>query len=177
MNNFSSRHVQAFAAALIALVTLGGLMWAHMHGGVNTHHFLQRADMPGVSNWWNLLILPTLTYFLVGRLLRQTSDDSQARWRALISCVAAALYGGAIAIGFALNSMEITSVLFFSAFAIGLVLPLYRAEVILGFVLAMSIVFGAVIPLLFAGLIASLSWVAHCVLHPCVRWVWRRRFK
>lgn len=44
------------AMALLFAMTL--LAWEYTHGGVVSHHFLDRRDMPAISNWWSLAVLP-----------------------------------------------------------------------------------------------------------------------
>lgn len=44
------------------------LVWEHFNGGVASHHILDRADLPSISNWWGGLVLPLLTWFSLGRI-------------------------------------------------------------------------------------------------------------
>jgi hypothetical protein len=61
----------AFLQSIPLHIPLAALMFAAAHiafeylnGGVKTHHFLARADMPGFSNWLGLAVLPLLGYVL-----------------------------------------------------------------------------------------------------------------
>jgi hypothetical protein len=50
------------AALLFAAAHLG---FEHFNGGVQSHHLLQRADMPSISNWLGLGLLPLLVALVV----------------------------------------------------------------------------------------------------------------
>src|SRR6185312_11324004 len=52
--------LQWYVVALAALFAIAMLAWEYTHGGVVSHHFLDRRDMPAVSNWWSLAVLPLL---------------------------------------------------------------------------------------------------------------------
>jgi hypothetical protein len=171
------RRRQVYAALSVTFITLTSLLWAHVHGGVTTHHILHRADMPGISNWWGLLILPTLTWFLVGRTLHRAGTDRSAPRRAILNGIAACAYGAALSICFQLGFTDATAAIFFGAFAIGFVLPVFRAEIVLGFIFGMCIVFGAAIPTVFGSLIALVSWIVHRTLHPLAQRLWKRAAK
>jgi len=56
---------------------------------------------------------------------------------------------------------SITSYLFFGLLPLALILPVYRPECLLGFVLGMSAAFGAVLPTLFGTLMALVTFVIH----------------
>jgi len=146
---------------LIALLVWSLLVWQHFHGGVPAHHFMQRADMPAISNWWGALLLPALAWFLVGRV-----DQRHAR------CYPAAvplgfagglLCGVLIATLFTLGYEDATGNVVLGMFAVALLYPVYRAECVLGFVIGMSYTFGAVLPTLFAGVFVTLASILHHV--------------
>ncbi len=59
---------------LVAAVSVGIwvlLVWQHFHGGVPSHSFMARKDMPSISNWWGALLLPLLTSFTLNRLKKR----------------------------------------------------------------------------------------------------------
>lgn len=143
----------AFAAAFVGL--------EYFNGGVKTHHFLARADLPGFSNWLSLLILP-----LLGIILAVRTNALQARQpgNVPLSTVAAGAagslaYGAALAASFHFGLEKVSLVLFAGLFLLSIALPVYRAEYIFGFVTGMTIAFGSVIPLAFALVFATISFL------------------
>ena len=167
----SSFRARILLTSAVALAEVLHLTWEHLHGGVESHHLLQRADLPAISNWWGLVLLPVLAWFLIGRM--QARGTSQAHgtpsrpiaWRFL----AALLYGAGLATAFAFGYEAVTTAMFFGLFALAVVLPIFRAEYVLGFVLGMTPIFGAVLPTLIACIFALLS----AVLHPLARFIVR----
>jgi hypothetical protein len=143
------------------------LAWEMFHGGVVSHHFLARSDMPSMSNWWGIVLVPALAWFVAGRIQTRSEDGPRSdgafceNVRGAIPAFAGALvYGGALAASFSYG-LGFEQYLFMALFAIGLVLPIYRGEYILGFVLGMMVTFGGVLPIVVATVVASVSWVAH----------------
>jgi len=78
-------------------------------------------------------------------------------------------YGAILAALFAAGNPLVDDA-FFGLLALALVVRLWHAEYLLGFVLAMSLVAGPVLPAMFGAVIALLSWVAHTA----ARALWRR---
>ena len=151
-------------ATVIATVVIGLLLlWEHAHGGIPRHHFLNRADMPAVSNAWSGLLFPELTWFLVGRMIRRDGHH------VAIGFGAALLYGAALAVTFLTGHENITQYLFFGMFALALAMPVYRGEYVLGFIVGMTPTFGAILPAFFASLIAAPSGIVHYYVHPVFR--------
>ncbi|MES3033810.1 MAG: hypothetical protein V4813_07415 [Gemmatimonadota bacterium] len=124
--------------------------------------------MPRISNWWGAVVLPVLTYTLGGRVLqrlerasRDGADIRQASRGAVSAFTAALLYGAAIALSVAIKRSEMSWFLFRSLPLVALLWPVYRAEYMLGFVLALTYLFGAVLPTVIASVVAVISWVLH----------------
>jgi hypothetical protein len=170
---------------IIALATLaywGLLAYQYTHGGVTGHSFLARDDMPVISNWWGGLSIPLVAYVLTGRLQRRLvafgtdSARADAALRmAAVAFVGAALYGGAMAIGFSTGYDEVSSFLFQALPVVGLLLPIFRAEYLLGFIVALSMCFGGVLPLIIATGVAGMSLVLHATVRRGVSWLMARR--
>lgn len=164
------RLVLTVAALCAELFHLG---WEHTHGGVLAHHILNNPDLPAISNWWGALLVPLLTWWLVGRIGRSVAARQRGQQRSAIApwtgFVGALVVGGALATAFALGS-PVVELLFFALLALALIVRAWRAEFVLGFVLGMTFVFGAVLPTLIAGVIAALSWAVHAAVGA----VWRR---
>ena len=163
----------ALAACALAAEVLH-LGWEYTHGGVPSHHLLNQADMPAISNWWGLLVVPLLVWFLVGRIQRRgatlVQSGSRERFRTLAQARfgAALLWGGALALAFALGHPSVTFI-FLSAFVAGLLFHVYRSEYVLGFALGLTFTFGAVLPVLIASVIAGCSFLMHLLVGAALR--------
>lgn len=142
---------EAVAAILLLLALMLG--WQHFNGGVPAHHLLADPGLPAVSNWWGLAILPALGWFLAGRIERR-ADEPGVRMGIVRGLVGAALFGGAVSLFFALGKPELCQYLFLALVPLALACPVYRAECVLGFVLSMSFVFGPVLPVMVAAILA-----------------------
>jgi hypothetical protein len=162
------------AGALVFAVAL--LAWEITHGGVPSHHFLDRRDMPTVSNWWMLIVLPVLGWLASRSVLRRTPVDPKALAKATAAVIGAALVGVALSIAFVTThgQGQASTYIFFAAILSGLVLPTYRAEYIFGFVLGMAFTFGAVLPTLAALFAAAISATFHLLMRPAFAWAVRR---
>lgn len=165
-------HVVAFA--IVFAVAL--LAWEATHGGVPSHHFLDRRDMPTVSNWWMLVVLPVLGWLASRSVLRRAPVDPKGLAKASAAVVGALLVGVALSVAFVTThgQGEASSYIFLAAILSGLVLPTYRAEYVFGFVLGMAFTFGAVLPTLAALFAAALSAIFHLLIWPAFAWVVRR---
>lgn len=146
-------------AALVLVAESLHLAWEALHGGIVTHHLLYRADLPGVSNAWGLLLLPALAAWAAGRL--PAADATRREWLPVVTgFVLPLLLGAALALSFELHLQELTAVIFMGLLPLlALLLPAHRPESLLGFVLGMSWTFGAVLPTVIGGVIAALSWL------------------
>ena len=180
MNGRRLVRIRPYLAGVVFLLEGAHLLWQHFHGGVVSHHFLQRADMPAISNWWGLLVLPALTWLLLGLTQQRLGLEPNApgsgrqspRSAALGFC-GALLLGILLSISFTLGLESVSAFLFFGSMVLGLLLPAYRSECLLGFVLGMAFTFGAVLPTVIGSVIAGLSAVIHLGLRPLVRRAWR----
>ena len=187
MNEQQAKRIRIYLTVAVLLAEIGHLAWEHFHGGIASHHFLNRADMPAVSNGWGLLLLPAISWFLVGIAWRRSiataaavtinAPGGQAEAAGLargvfVGFFAELLFGASLAATFSLGYQDVTSILFFGMLLLALVFRVYRAECVLGFVLGMTFTFGAILPALVASVTAVISAVAHRVLYPLARRVW-----
>ncbi len=133
----------------------------YFNGGVRTHHFLARADLPGFSNWLALLVLPLLGLVLAVRAKAEPGGRASSILSPTLAAGTAGslAYGAALAASFHFGLEQISLVLFLGLFLSAIAFPVYRAEYIFGFVVGMTIVFGSVIPLAFALFLAAVSFV------------------
>ena len=146
----------------IVIVTLGiwGLLiWNHFHGGVLSHNILHREDLPAISNWWGGLILPLVTVFLTYRIQKQiirNSNSEQIIFQKDITYgfIIALLYGLILSISFISGHANLAGYMTYGIFVLALIFPIYRGEYLLGFVIGMTYLFGAVLPTI-VGLVSS----------------------
>jgi len=171
----------AFTGSLLVIV-LTQVLWQHFNGGIMSHHFLHRADMPAISNAWGLVVLPTLSWILTGFIEQRTiatGNGSEVRSRLLLPVIAgffgALLWGAALALAFSFGFDDLSEVLFKAILALAVLLPIYRSEYVLGFVIAMSFTFGAVLPLIIATPFVLISALLHLALYPLALRLWARR--
>lgn len=120
-------------------------------------------------------MLPGLTWFLTGRIQRRV--DALAGgvrtaiglpWSVVAGFCGAFLVGAVIAGSFAIGAQGVTSWTFQAMLVLAVLLPAYRAECLLGFVLGMTLTFGAVLPTAIGSIVAAGSALIHLVLRPLV---------
>ncbi|KQV86933.1 hypothetical protein [Pelomonas sp. Root1237] len=154
-------------AALAGLAEILHLGWEALHGGIVSHHLLQRPDLPGLSNAWGLLLLPALAAWAAGRLPRRPATMQEGAPIAL-GFALPLLTGAALSLAFSLQLQALTEAIFFGMLLLAVLLPAHRPESLFGFALGMSWTFGAVLPTLVGGIIAGLSWL----VRGTARWAW-----
>ncbi|MFK7865429.1 MAG: hypothetical protein AB8B95_14525 [Pseudohongiellaceae bacterium] len=146
-------------AGFVALLLAGEII----KGGVVTHHLLASADMPGISNWWGMLSVPALAWILFPA---NESAQSESTWLGfpeamVLRFMAAIAYGAIMAAGFEFGRDEITSNMLLILFPVGIFYPLYRGELVVGFVMGMTYTFGGVLPVAAAGVVGIASLLTH----------------
>jgi hypothetical protein len=132
-------------------------------GGVRVHYPLQREDMPALSNWWGLVLLPALAW------LSHTfmdKDYSAAGVSGLSKVVVyrlagAFMYGAVMGASFEFGLGQTPLYLLFGLLLGGIFYPLYRFEIILGIVMGMTYTFGAIIPTVVMSMVALISLVSY----------------
>jgi hypothetical protein len=173
VNTVPAHRMRLMLTALALVSELAHLGWEHTHGGVLAHHLLNRADLPAISNWWGLLLIPALTWYLVGRMQRRLSQGSASRQALLAGFLGALAYGTSLALAFTMGQ-EIVTYLFLGLIVAALLAPAYRAEYVLGFVLGMTFTFGAVLPTFIACMLAAFSRITHWLCGSVWRLVQKR---
>ena len=165
----------------ITLAELAHLTWEHFHGGIRSHHFLNSADMPAISNAWGALLLPLLAWFLSAFVQKRIAPNPDARdstqklpTSIVVGFLGALLFGILLSASFTNGHETITEYLFMGVLLLGLLLPVYRAECVLGFVLGMTFTFGAILPTLVAFVIAAFSALVHLCVRPVFMGRWNR---
>lgn len=144
-----------FLVGLSVLFIAAQLSWQWLQGGINSHHLLADPDLPSVSDAWGLVILPALAWLAARRLQHTTSQA--AFWYLLLLGFC---YGGSLALMFLNGVQQPVAILFFGTYLLALFLPLHRAEIVLGYVAALSLAFGAVLPLMMSSPAILIGWLA-----------------
>jgi hypothetical protein len=137
--------------------------------------------MPAFSNWWGLLLLPALAWFAGGRVAKRIapmSADDDVAVKLPASVIAgfagALLFGIALSASFMTGHDSISLALFQAMLLLALLLPVYRVECLLGFVLGMTFTFGAVLPTFIGSVIAAISAAVHFLVYPLFVLGWKR---
>lgn len=162
-----------YFTALVTLITWSMLIWQCLNEGVPSHHLLHRADLPAVSNWWGGLLLPVLSWVMLGRIrkriLRQAAED-QAQYATFVLAgfMCALSYGAMLSFAFVNGFAEVASLLFYGILFFALFWRVYREEYLLGFILSMSVTVGAVLPTIFGAIIA----VVAAMIYTVVQYIW-----
>jgi hypothetical protein len=75
------KKLRIIISVIISILILGLLFWDYLHDGVPSHHILDQKNLPAISNWWIGILLPILSWILLGRIKsrieKQLKIDSQ----------------------------------------------------------------------------------------------------
>lgn len=133
--------------------------------------------MPSISNGWGALVLPVLTWFLLYRIEQRLrrgaapSGGSPYPGDVVFGFVGALLFGIVLSTSYAIGYAAIPGYMLISIFVMALFQPIYRSEYLLGFVIGMTYVFGAVLPTGIGSILVLLSAVIYLVIRPGIMWV------
>lgn len=169
-----SRHFLAAAPVIAFAAAAAHLAWEASHGGIQSHHLLNQADLPAVSNSWGLLVLPVLGWLAAYFVRRRATSSAHAPSRALAAFCGSLVVALALSAAFRLELSNVTAGLFFAVLLSGVALRTYRAEYVFGFVLGMTFVFGSVLPTMAALVTGTVSVLAHFVVYPVVAALYKR---
>ena len=157
---------------LVVLCIWSLLIWQHFHGGVPSHHLLNRSDLPSISNWWGGILLPFLTWFLVGRInMRKGTKNSNA---VIGGFFGALFYGIALSASFVNGFEQISSLMGPGLLIIALFFPIYRPQYFLGFVIGMTYAIGALLPTGFGVVVGLVSFVIYNYIRPIPLYLFRK---
>lgn len=147
----------------LAILFIGVLLlWEHLNGGIITHYFLQDDNMPAISNWWGLLTIPLITYFLLYRIeKRQRQRNSEVLGANTLWLFIAGLFVGIMISVFFIYDSPVGDYPMLALFIVAIFVPLYYSEYLLGFILALVFTFGGVIPLIGAGILGFAYWLLY----------------
>lgn len=154
-----------FAVAFISLVLVSiHIIWDHFHGGVPTHYLLHDKDLPGFTNWWSLVTIPLMTwlllYFTNQRLKRVGGEKNVTIWGRFI---AGLLFGVILSVSFMAGNETLPAGMMLGAIALSFIVPLFRADYFLGFLIGMEYVFGGVLPIIVILILLSVFHLAYII--------------
>lgn len=158
----------------IVTIAIGSLLtWNYFNGGVPSHHLLADKDLPAISNAWGALLLPLLSWFLLYRIQkkafeknsRQTSSP-QALKTELYGFLGALLFGILLSFFFASGYPDVCGYLVLALIPIAVLFPVYRAGCLLGFLLGMTVTFGAVLPTIVGTILNVAGLLLYQVIRP-----------
>lgn len=149
------------------------LLWQHANGGVVSHHLLYNTALPKISNWWSMVVLPALTWFvsvnLKSKVVFSQLDKSTVmnnvravKLAFLVMLLLAALQS----ISFVIHGLDVTLMCTIMLLVAGLILPIDRAECVLAYVVGNFLAFGAVTPFVIITAIALVSYLSNLVFKP-----------
>lgn len=167
--------IKWYFVGFVTLTIWSMLIWQYLHEGVPSHHLLQRADLPAITNWWGGILLPVLSWVMLGRILKRILQTSLAKAplvskQIFISFVLSLIYGAMLSFTFFNDYSDVSSMMFSGILFFSIFFRVYRAEFILGFILSMSFAFGAVLPTIFSAIIT----LASAVVYFSVQFIWSR---
>lgn len=151
MKNLLSFKNRLIFTGIITAAIWALLGWNFTHGGVPSHHILADENLPSISNWWGVILLPLLTWFLLFRIQKRLTDKNNLKPDApqkgvVYAFLAALFFGILLSVFFMLDYADLTGKMLMSVFLLALFFPVYRSEYLLGFVLGMTFTFGAILP-------------------------------
>ena len=164
--------LQILVTGIITTFILSLLLWEHFHGGVPSHHILQRKDLPEISNWWGALLLPALTWTLLSRIKRRikkqhsSSESPGEIFKMLRLFIIGLIVGMALAISFTYSFKFFLDNVLYIFLILGLLVPIFYSEFILGFIVSLTYTFGAVLPTAFVLIVATVGFLLFKLVRP-----------
>ncbi|MFD0860917.1 hypothetical protein ACFQ1M_01745 [Sungkyunkwania multivorans] len=149
------------------------ILWEHLNGGVITHHLLADDNMPGISNWWGLITIPSLSWILLSiiqKRIRKESlptegfDEKALVKEAMYRFIGGLLFGITAAAFWELNLEYILQYFIYLPVVLALFISVHKPEYYLGFVLGMAFTFGGILPIAFGLVLLLLSFVVHKII-------------
>jgi hypothetical protein len=175
MNKKTLFSFSLYFTGIITLSIWALLIWTHYHGGVPSHHILQRGDLPAVSNWWGGFLLPlitwTLLYLIRSRIKKENLQEPAAdksKQHIILSFLGSLLFGIFLAVSFTFEFSIVLDNILYVLLILAFLLPIFRAEYLLGFILGMTFTFGVILPTAFALIIAIICTILYKYIRPLI---------
>ncbi len=155
----------------ITIAVLIMLIWEYYHGGVSGHHFLKRKDMPFISNWWGLILLPLVTFLSLKRIGKRINFGAELSnqyfiKQHLLPFLIALVFGILIVVFSSTGNSQIAYYMFLALFIVALFIPIYKSEYFLGFILGLSYFFGGALPVVIAIVLATIFYLIFNYIRP-----------
>lgn len=165
-----------FFTAFSTLAMGGLLTWNHFNGGIPSHHVLADESLPLISNWWGGVLIPTLTWFLTGRIQKRiirsgNSITSHTLNQAIYGLFGGLSFGIILAVFFSFGNTDVPGYMILGLLALSFFFPIYRAECLLGFVFGMTYTFGAVLPTGIGSILALIGVAIFLLVRPGIIYV------
>ena len=174
MDNKAMFRYRIYATGFVTISTWLLLVGEYFHSGIPSHHLFADPKLPSISNAWGGVVLPLLTAYLLNRIQKRIKAYHEVAAlvaslrKIMFSLCLAASFGLTLAISFTLGYSSVSESVFLAILVLALIFPIYRAEYYLGFVLALTYFFGAVLPTFIGGVIVLISAAANFGIHPLV---------
>lgn len=162
-------NIKFYITAVVTIAIWWLLAWEYTHGGFQSHHILRRKDLPELQNWWGGFLLPALTWFLLNRIeKRPASLQSQ---KVVLGFLGAFIIAASIITLVHFDIHNIPRYLLICILIIALFYPIYRSECLLGFILGMTVSFGAVLPMFIGSVLAIIGFLIYYLKRQAMRLV------
>jgi hypothetical protein len=154
--------LRVFITLIVTILVWAHIVWDHFHGGIPTHYLLHNKDLPGIPNWWGAIILPFFTWFLLFRIHKRINDPSaeEPLKSVILKFLSALMVSIIIAVCF-MNNIDVIDYIMGSLFILAFFFPLYKSEYLFGWVLGSAFTFGAIIPIMFGSIFASVFFLLY----------------
>ena len=164
--------IKIICTTIITLSILLLLTWQHFHGGVPSHHILQQKDLPEISNWWGDLFLPIISWLLISRIESRKNGrellSQKNTFRILVLFVFGFILGITIAFSFVNNYKLFLDNVPYTLLLLGLFIPIFYSEFILGFIFGMVYHFGTILPSIFILIFALSGFLIYRYIRPLI---------
>ena len=163
--------------AIVLVFVSGLLLLEHLQGGVGSHYLFASKDMPKMSNWWGLLIVPSMTWILLSLMQKNhKGPDGEQRpvyKQEINGFIGAFLFGITMTILY-YNSPDLPGYFMLMTFALALFLPIYRPQYFLGFMLSMTYGFGGVLPVIFGLILVPIYFIEYRFIRTAFLFIWNK---
>lgn len=169
------RNLRLIITFVVAVLIFSLLIWNYFHGGVASHHILDKKNLPAISNWWSGILLPILTWILLSRIKsrieKQTGSGGQYKslmTNTLARFTIGLIFGIILSVSFVYNFKPFMDNVLYLLLIISFFIPIFFSEFMLGFVLGMTYVFGAILPTAFILIMAAGGFIIYRFIRPLV---------
>jgi len=156
---------------IVTLLVWVNIIWDYLHKGVPSHYFLQREDLPEISNWWGAIAVPLITWFLLIQVKKRVNNnkilDTNKLNNTIYGFLGALLFGIIFSFLFTIGS-NIPGYMMIGVILLSFFIPLYKAEFLLGFVIGMTYTFGGVLPVLIGIILTIMFTIAYKILRTSI---------